>query len=160
MKKLISIFGISILLFAPGIIAINIDLSEKSINLIDNSYNHSIIENNPPGWANAECNGTWGVSISGEPAKELGWLEGYMNTMKPFGGIECELPSWENNPNVYLNGIIISYFILGLVIINNNTTFYIGFGNLNEDGEFYYNIHLFIGPSWYIEGTWREINIK
>jgi hypothetical protein len=160
MKKLISLFGIFILIFSQGVMAVNIDLSEKSINLLDNSYDNYIIGNDPPSWTNIEFNGTWGVSRGGKPDKELGKVEGYLETMERVGVIEAELPASQNEYVYYTKGIVVSYFILGLVVINNTKTFYFGFGNFNEDGTFYYNLHLFIGTSWYMEGTWREINNK
>ena len=89
-------------------------------------------------------------------------MQGYEETMRRWGSIEMELPTWQNEYTYYTDGITISYFILGVIGICNNSdneTFYIGFGDFNEDGTFYYNLYLFIGTSLYIEGTWREINI-
>jgi hypothetical protein len=160
-----SIFGIFILLINQGIIAINIDLSE-SINSIDNSYDYYLLENDPPWWANVELNGIWGISENGQPVKELGNLEGFMRMgayeepMRRTGVVDMELPTSQNQYTYYMDGITISYFILGLVVINNTKIFYIGFGNFNEDGTFYYNLFIFTDKTWYIKGTWREINFS
>jgi hypothetical protein len=137
-------------------------VADEKIEQIKRSLDENqIIEYNPPNWINIEFNGTWGISIGFKPDEELGTLEGlmrmsaYEEPMRRYGVIEAELPV--QNECYYLNGYTVSYFILGLVSINNNT-FYVGFGNFYEDGTFYYNLYLFTGISWYIEGTWREIN--
>ena len=161
MKKIFIFFGICIVLIAQNIAATNnIYIDEKSYTL-DNFLYKEIIKDDPPDWATGEFNGTWGISIGGLPAIELGWVEGYFDNLGIFGRIEGDFAVWQNDdPTAYMNGIIIGYYTIGIVgdyINPDNATFYIGLGAPNEDGEFYYRINLFIGPSWYMEGNWREI---
>ena len=117
----------------------------------------------PPRWANAEFKGTWGVSIDGEPANELGQAEGYLDTMGRMGAIEGILPVSQNDYKLYIKGIIVSSFMIGVIGIYNNSDsirFYVGLGDIYEDGELYYNIYLLNFSTLYIKGTWSEINIK
>jgi len=124
-------------------------------------FEKKIIKDSPPGWATGEFNGTWGIGIGGFPAVELGWVKGYFDAVGVFGRIEGDFATWENEePTAYISGIVIGYYMLGVVgdyINPNNATFYVGLGAPNENGTFYYNINLFIGPDWYMEGTWSEI---
>ena len=161
MKKIICILGIFVIIFAQNVLAINNKLINESLEVSDSFFKNKIIRNDPPSWANGEFNGTWGIGLGGIPAVELGWVEGYFDAVGIFGRIEGDFAVWGNEePTAYIRGIILGYFMLGVVgdyINPDNATFYVGLGAPNENGTFYYNIHLFIGPSWYMEGTWREI---
>ena len=115
----------------------------------------------PPGWANGEFNGTWGISLLGLPAVELGWVFGYFAAVGIFGRIEGYFAEWKDDePVSYIAGYVIAYNMIGVVgnLTNTNeSTFFMGLGAPNENGEFYYRISLFLGPNWYIMGTWREL---
>ena len=153
MRKMIGIFIICTILFAQNVIAIknNTELNQEK----------NLITNDPPDWATGEFNGTWGISIAGVPTLELGWVEGYFDTLGIFGRIEGDFAVWDNQePTAYISGWIIGYYMLGIIgdyINPDNATFYVGLGAPDEYGLFYYRINLFIGPSWYMQGTWREI---
>ena len=48
-----------------------------------------------------------------------------------------------------------------LGIVGNETagnwTYIVGLGGVdNETSEFYFNLHLFLGPGWYMRGTYTE----
>ena len=134
-------------------------IAEEQIELIKRSLDENqIIEYDPPSWTNIEFNGTWGISIGFKPDEELGLADGYLETMRRSGSIEAELPV--QNDCYYINGYTFSYFMMGLVSINNTKNFFVGFGNFYEDGTFYYNLFLFTGDSWYMKGTWRVVNLK
>ena len=161
MKKLICIFIILILLFTNIVIAEKIEFNDNLKNNMKVDFENKDIKDDPPSWATGEFNGTWGVSIGGLPTLELGWVEGYFDTLGIFGRIEGDFATWENEePTAYISTIVLGYFMIGIVgdyLNPDNATYCVGLGAPNEDGEFYYNIHLFIGPSWYMQGTWREI---
>ncbi len=160
MKKIFIFFGICIILLSQNVMAINNKFIDEKNKFTDFSLKQ-IIKDDPPNWATGEFNGTWGVSAGGLPVLELGWVEGYFDNLGIFGRIEGDFAVWENDePTAYISGIIIGYYMIGVVgdyLNPDNATFYVGLGTPNENGEFYYRINLFIGPSWYMEGTWREI---
>jgi hypothetical protein len=118
-------------------------------------------DNDPPGWATGEFNGTWGLSVLGLPAVELGWIYGYFSLINIFGRIEGYFSEWKyEEPTAYITGYIILYNMIGVISdIDNgdNTSFFMGLGVPNEKGVFYYRINLIFGPSWYMTGTWKEI---
>ena len=161
MKKIIGIVGICIIILAQNVIAINNELINEANEISDGCVDKQIIKDDPPDWATGEFNGTWGVSIGGLPSLELGWVEGYFDNLGIFGRIEGDFAIWGiEEPTAYISGFVIGVYMIGVVgdyINPDNATFYIGLGAPNEDYEFYYRINLFIGPSWYMEGTWREI---
>jgi hypothetical protein len=88
-------------------------------------------------------------------------VEGYFSVFWIFGRIECNFAEWKNEePTGYLTGFVIGYYMIGVIgnyIDPNNSTFFVGLGAPNENGEFYYRINFIIGPSWYMTGTWQEI---
>ena len=137
-----------------------IHTSEKQ-KIYNNGFKKNLVLDDPPGWANGEFNGTWGVSLLGAPAVELGWVEGYFSAMGVFGRVEGYFAEWKNEePISYISGFIILFNMIGVIgSIENpdNSTYFMGLGTPNEYGEFYYRINLFIGPSWYMTGNWREI---
>jgi hypothetical protein len=161
MKKILLILGISIMLLTPVVLSENIKLIENTTeeNINCNVRNTRYMD--PPGWANGRFNGTWGLNILGVPAVELGWVYGYFDAIGIFGRLEGYFAEWKDEePVSFITGFIILYNMIGYVgsIENSsNGTFFSGLGAPNENGEFYYRINLFIGTSWYMEGTWEEI---
>jgi len=161
MKKLLCIFGIILIIFAQNAIGINYKMNQGKDEILDTFSEKKIIQKDPPAWATGEFNGTWGISIAGLPAVELGWVEGYFDAFGILGRLEGDFAVSENEePTAYINGFIIGFFMLGSVgdyVNPSNSTLFVGLGAPNENGTFYYNIHLFVGPSWYMQGDWKPI---
>ena len=161
MRKIIIIIGICVLLISTNVLSATNTITEKIEEKTEiNNFKREDIDD-PPGWATGEFNGTWGISALGLPALELGWVEGYFSVLGIFGRIEGDFAEWKNNePTGYISCFVIAYYMIGLVgdyKNPDNSTFFVGLGAPNENGEFYYNLNLFVGPSWYMIGTWREI---
>lgn len=158
MKKLACILIILMMILSPIGFAQNADNIEevKSQNLIQKQIDNL----DPPEWATGEFNGTWGVSFLGVPMAELGWVRGYFSVLGIFGQIEAEFAEWKDNePTAHLAGIIILFNMIGIIgnLTSGEETFFMGLGTPNENGEFYYRISLIVGPSFYMTGTWGEI---
>ena len=161
MRKTIIIIGICVFLFSTNVLtAKNINAGQTN-KITEIKYINKYSINGPPDWATGEFNGTWGLSALGLPALELGWIEGYFSVLGIFGRIEGDFAEWKNNePTAYLSCFVIGYFMIGAIgdyINPTNSTYFVGLGSPNENGEFYYRINLIVGPSWYMMGTWREI---
>jgi len=161
MKKILGIFGICIILVSPVVLSEITISDEKLIQSIVNVNNEPPFTYDPPSWATGRFNGTWGISLLGLPAVELGWVVGYFSAAGVFGRLEGYFAEWEDEePVSFIAGFIILYNMIGYVgSIQNpdNGTFFGGLGAPNENGEFYYRINLILGPSWYMEGTWEEL---
>ena len=158
MKKIIGTLGICIILLSPFTLSETVISDEKGIEEIEND---SHIFNDPPDWATGKFNGTWGLSLLGLPAVELGWVEGYFSAVGIFGRLEGYFAEWKDEePVSFITGFILLYNMIGYVgSIQNpdNGTFFGGLGAPNENGDFYYRINLIFGPSWYMAGTWEEL---
>ncbi len=158
MRKILGIFVICTILLSPITLSETVISDEKGIEEIEND---SRIFNDPPDWATGKFNGTWGLSLLGLPAVELGWVEGYFSAVGIFGRLEGYFAEWKDEePVSFITGFILLYNMIGYVgSIQNpdNGTFFGGLGAPNENGEFYYRINLIFGPSWYMAGTWEEL---
>ena len=156
MKKILGVLGICILLVSP------LSLAESGTANCNNiEHRNGTILDDPPEWANGKFNGTWGLSVLGLPAAELGWVEGYFFAAGIFGRFEGYFAEWKDEePVSFIAGFILLFNMVGYVgSLQNpdNGTFFSGLGAPNENGEFYYRINLIIGPSWYMQGKWEEL---
>jgi hypothetical protein len=158
MREILGNFVICTILLSPITLSETVISDEKGTEEIEND---SHIFNDPPDWATGKFNGTWGLSLLGLPAVELGWVEGYFSAVGIFGRLEGYFAEWKDEePVSFITGFILLYNMIGYVgSIQNpdNGTFFGGLGAPNENGGFYYRINLIFGPSWYMAGTWEEL---
>ena len=120
----------------------------------------TLITDSPPDWATGNFSGTWGISILGIPTIELGWIEGYFQ-VGIVGRVEGVFAEYDKSETAQIGALVIGYFFLGVVgnETTGNWTYCVGLGGFDEtSSEFYFNLHLFLGPGFYMRGTFSEFN--
>jgi hypothetical protein len=162
MKKIVVIFGISILLiwmFATTAVVFQKTVTAKQL-LSKDCKTLSTIDD-PPDWATGNFTGVWGFNILGQPFRPLGWVGGYYSDIFciKFAGVFAEFE--DQQPTGYLGGYIIGPFMLGIVgnITTEEETYFVGIGGYNEtSSEFYWRIIGIVGPSFYMYGTYTRFS--
>ena len=168
MKKLLLILGICFLLIGmPAISAIS-----DSSNVVS-KYNRSNIykkiinkedmstiatADDPPGWANGNFSGLWGLDIWGEWHIPIGWMFGYYMTAPNFGYFYAGFAEFgEEEPSWFIQGYIIGPFMFGSLGENEyaNETIFVGIGSYNET-NYHWRVMGRIGPTFFMHGIYTK----
>jgi hypothetical protein len=151
MKKIIiSVALCCILLLFPIATALPIHHKISETQIISSS--HQIYKmSDPPGWANGNFTGVWGITLFGVPVDPVGWIVGYYENIG-MGQLDSVYGTFnETNASSFLRGYMLWIFFLGFAgnIQTGNGTWVMGLGTANET-NFYCRINAIIGPSFYI----------
>ena len=68
---------------------------------------------------------------------------------------------YNKSETAQIGALVIGYFFLGVLgnETTGNWTYCVGLGGFDEtSSEFYFNLHLFLGPGFYMSGTFSEFN--
>lgn len=166
MKKLIIVIGVCFLLLAmPATIAIstpNLKLAKRSSSIFtrvnfDKEKNGSP-EDDPPGWANGNFSGLWGLDIWGQWHIPVGWTYGYYKRTPEFGYFYAGFGNFaQENASWYIQGYFFGPFMFGSMGENEyaNETLFVGIGGINET-DYHWRMMGKVGPTFYVEGTYTK----
>jgi hypothetical protein len=151
MKKIAVSIGFCCLLFLfPITTALPIHPIISGTQIINPSPQIYKIDD-PPGWANGNFSGVWGITLFGVPLDPAGWIVGYYENIG-FGQLDAVYgTNNEANASSFLRGYMLWIYFLGFAgsIQTGNGTWVMGVGTANET-HFYCRINAIIGPSFYI----------
>ena len=161
MKKHIVILGICVLLvMMPATISISIPNEKQELTTNEYIDEPAQTIDDPPGWANGNFSGVWGLDIWGETHIPLGWIYGYYKNQVKFGYFYAAFADFwgENNTN-YLQGLLIGPYMLGALGQNEsaNETVFVGLGGYNET-NFHWRIMGWEGPTFFMHGTYTRFD--
>ena len=121
MKKLIIVIGVCVLLAAmPITVAIStpsLKLAKRSsiLSRVNSDTEKNVSpEDDPPGWANGNFSGLWGLDIWGQWHIPIGWMFGYYKRSPEFGYFYGGFADFgENNASWYIQGYFFGPFMFG-----------------------------------------------
>ena len=161
-KKLIIIIGICTLIpVMPASTSISLQMVQNLKTQLPSDNEFISIIDCPPNWAQGNFSGEWGISFLGFPLLPLGWIKGYYGTIGVIGRIEGVFREYNKSEITQIGAYIIGYFLLGIVgnESTGNWTYCVGLGGVdNANLEFYFNIHLIVGPGFYMQGIYSEFD--
>ena len=154
------IIGICILILGfPGTTALFTPNMKNNITRFS-TFNRSISTRvDPPNWATGNFSGEWGIGTFGIPTIPMGPVEGYYREGIFTGYIKGVFSEYNKAETGQIEAIIFGYYLIGVIQneATGNGTYIVGLGGRNETtSEFYYNLHLFVGPGWYMIGTYTK----
>jgi hypothetical protein len=151
MKKIVVSISLCCLLLLFSVTAaypIHQKISDAQITI---PSHQSYKMDDPPGWANGNFTGVWGITLFGVPLDPAGWITGYYENIG-FGQVDAVYgTNNEADASSFLRGYMLWIYFLGFAgsIQTGNGTWVIGLGTANET-HFYCRINAIIGPSFYI----------
>jgi len=166
MKKLIIVIGVCFLLGAmPATIAIsapNLKLANRGSSILtrvksDIEKNVSP-EDDPPGWANGNFSGLWGLDIWGEWHIPVGWMFGYYKRTPKYGYFYGGFADFgQKNASWYIQGFFFGPFMFGSMGENEyaNETIFVGIGRINET-DYHWRLMGEAGPTFFVKGTYTK----
>ena len=166
MKKLLVVIGICFLLTAmPATIAVStpkLKTIQRSVNVLsqqqsENEKNTSPADD-PPGWANGNFSGLWGLDIWGEWHIPVGWMFGYYKRTPKFGYYYAGFADFgQTNASWFIQGIFVGPFMFGSLGENEyaNDTIFVGIGRI-ENNEYHWRLMGEEGPTFFVDGEYTE----
>lgn len=165
MKKFLSVLGICILLI---VMPATLTISASTTKLVQRNTNiftkkQLVIEktpspnDEPPGWANGNFSGVWGIDIWGQAHIPLGWLFGYYKRHINFGYFYGAFDWFWGKNESYLKGWLFGPYMFGSLGINEsaNETLFVGIGGCNET-HFHWRVMGLEGPVFFMHGEYTK----